>query len=63
MGRKIGRSLARYRKRRTEEAGAAVEELMKADPPSPKRCGTAFRGGTRQRLTAPYHPRELRTRG
>ena len=32
-GRKIGRSLARDRKRRTEEAGAAVEELMKAEPP------------------------------
>ena len=33
MGRKIGQSLARDRKRRTEEAGAAVEELMKAEPP------------------------------
>ena len=33
MGREIGRSLERDRKRRTEEAGAAVEELMKADPP------------------------------
>ena len=28
LGRKIGRSLARDRKRRTEEARAAVEELM-----------------------------------
>ena len=33
LGRKIGRSLARDRKRRTEEAGAAVEALMKAEPP------------------------------
>ena len=33
LGRKIGRSLARDRNRRTEEAGAAVEELMKAEPP------------------------------
>ena len=33
MGREIGRSLAKDRKRRTEEAGAAVEELMNADPP------------------------------
>ena len=33
MGRAIGRGLAGDRKRRTEEAGAAVEELMKAEPP------------------------------
>ena len=33
MGRKIRRSLAEDRKRRTEEAGAAVEALMKAEPP------------------------------
>ena len=63
MERKIGRSLARDRKRRTEEAGAVVEELMKAEPPSPKRRGTAFRGGTRRRLTAPHHPLELRSGG
>ena len=33
MGRRIRRSLAEDRKRRTEEAGAAVEAMMKADPP------------------------------
>ena len=33
LGRRIRRSLAEDRKRRTEEAGAAVEALMKADPP------------------------------
>ena len=33
LGKKIGKSLSKDRKRRTEEAGAAVEDLMKADPP------------------------------
>ena len=33
LGRRIRRSLAEDWKRRTEEAGAAVEALMKADPP------------------------------
>ena len=33
MGKEIGKSLSRDRKRRTEEAGATVENLMKADPP------------------------------
>ena len=33
MGKEIGKSLSKDRRRRTEEAGAAVEDLMKADPP------------------------------
>ena len=33
MGKKIGKGLAKDRRRRTEEAGAEVEALMKADPP------------------------------
>ena len=33
LGKDIGKSLSRDRKRRTEEAGAVVEDLMKADPP------------------------------
>ena len=33
LGRKIRRSLGGDSKRRTEEAGAAVEDLMKEDPP------------------------------
>ena len=33
LGRRITQSLAEDRKRRMEEAGAAVEALMKADPP------------------------------
>ena len=33
LGKEIGKSLSKDRRRRTEEAGAAVEDLMKADPP------------------------------
>ena len=33
LGKEIRKSLAKDRSRRTEEAGAAVEALMKADPP------------------------------
>ena len=33
MGKEIKESLAQDRRRRTEEAGAEVEALMKADPP------------------------------
>ena len=33
LGKEIGKSLSKERRRRTEEAGAAVEALMKADPP------------------------------
>ena len=33
LGRRIRRILAEDRKRRTEEAGAAVEALMKVEPP------------------------------
>ena len=33
LGKEIGKGLAKDRRRRTEEAGAAVEALMKADPP------------------------------
>ena len=33
LGKKIGKRLSKDRKRRTEEAGAVVEDLMKADPP------------------------------
>ena len=54
LGRKIRRSLAGDRKRRTEEAGAAVEALMKAEPPLTQEAWPAFRGGTRQRLTVPH---------
>ena len=33
MGKEIGKSLSKDRRRRKEEVGAAVEDLMKADPP------------------------------
>ena len=33
LGKEIGKSLSKDWRRRTEEAGAAVEDLMKADPP------------------------------
>ena len=33
LGKEIGKSLSKDRRRRTEEAGAEVEDLMKADPP------------------------------
>ena len=33
MGKEIKESLTQDRRRRTEEAGAEVEALMKADPP------------------------------
>ena len=33
LGKEIKESLAQDRRRRTEEAGAAVEATMKADPP------------------------------
>ena len=33
LGKEIKESLSKYRRRRTEEAGAEVESMMKADPP------------------------------
>ena len=57
LGRKIGRSLARDRKRRTEEAGAEVEAMMKADPPLIQDAWHRLQGWYKAEVDrAPYAP-------
>ena len=56
MGREIGRSLARDRKRRTEEVGAAVEELMKADPPLTQEVWHRLQGWYKATVDRPPPP-------
>ena len=63
LGREIGKSLSRDRKRRTEEAGAAVEDLMKADPPLTQEAWHRLQGWYKKQLTAPHHPLKLRSSG
>ena len=56
LGRKIGRSLARDRKRRTEEAGAALEELMKAEPPLTQEAWHRLQGWYKATVDRPPPP-------
>ena len=62
MGRKIGRSLARDRKRRTEEAGAAVEELIKAEPPLTQEVWHRLQGWYKTTVDRPPPPAQATLR-
>ena len=56
LGREIGKSLAGDRKRRTEEAGAAVEDLMKADPPLIQEAWHRLQGWYKAAVDRPPQP-------
>ena len=56
LGRKIRRSLAEDRKRWTAVAGAAVEELMKADPPLTQEAGHRLQGWYKATVDCPPPP-------
>ena len=56
MGIKIRRSLAGDRKRRTEEAGAVVEELMKAEPPLTQEAWHRLQGWYKATVDRPPPP-------
>ena len=56
LGRKIGRSLARDRKRRTEEAGAAAEDLMKVKPPLTQEAWHRLQGWYKATVDRPPPP-------
>ena len=62
MGRKIGWSLARDRKRRTEEAGAAVEELMKAELPLTQEVWHRLQGWYKATVERPPPPAQATLR-
>ena len=59
----IGKSLTKDRRRRTEEAGAAVEALMKADPPLIQEAWHRLQGRYKAAVDRPHHPPELRSSG
>ena len=63
LGREIGRSLARDRKRRTEEAGAAVEELVKADPPLTQEAWHRLQGWYKATVDLPPPPARATLKG
>ena len=56
LGRKIKWSLAGDRKRRTEEAGAAVEELMKAEQPLTQEAWHRLQGWYKATVDRPPPP-------
>ena len=56
LGREIGKSLQRDRKRRTEEAGAAVEELMQAEPPLTQETWHLLQGWYKATVDRPPPP-------
>ena len=62
MGRKIGRSLAWDRKSRTEEVGAAVEELMKAELPLTQEAWYRLQGWYKATVDRPPPPAQATLR-
>ena len=63
LGKEIGKSLSRDRKRRAEEAGAAVEDLMKADPPLIQEAWHRLQGWYKAVVDRPYWVHPCRRRG
>ena len=56
MEKEIGKSLSKDRKRRTEEAGEAVEDLMKADPPLTQEAWHRLQGWYKAAVDRPPPP-------